>query len=202
LAKVADTEGLWWGDLYYATGFPTFDLTFQDPYQDYAQSTRKIVAFKEYFEIPNPGAAPSARYKVMSDSGSAWSPPFAYVERTNVVGGATPESCSGQLANKDYTATYNFYMCKEGAVAPVPAPIVVASPPPVVVASPPPSPVVVAPSPAVVAVTPPSPTEQPSPSPTVVASSPPPPVPASGAAAVALSAVGAAFAALAAVALA
>lgn len=209
LAKLADVEELWWGDLFYdAAGFPTFDLTFQDPYQDYAQTTRKIVTFKEYFEVPTPGAAPAARYKVLSDTGN---PPFAYVERTNVVGGAAPDACSGGFANKDYSATYNFLMCAEGGAAPVPAPAapaVVATPPstpapapavPAVVASPPPSPAPApVPAPAAAPVPPPSPSA----SPAVVVASPPPAAPASGSAAAALSAAGAALAAVAAAALA
>lgn len=208
LAPLKDVEELWRGTLFYdAAGFPTFELTFMDPYEDFIESTRTIVAFKEYFEIQNPGAAPSARYKVMSDTGSSWSPSFTYIERTDVVGGATPDSCSGSFANKEYSATYKFYMCQDGAaVAPVPAPVVPS--PPVVVASPPPSPVVAPlPSPAVVAVPPPSPEASPaplspSPSPIVVTTSPSPSTPASGAATVALSAVGAALAAVAAVVLA
>jgi hypothetical protein len=150
-AELNQEEQLWNGDLYYdANGFPTFTLTFQDPYEDYFKTNRTVVTFKEFVEVPSstPGATPWARYKVMSDTGN---PPFSYVERTQTVGGAMPSSCKdgADIERVSYDAMYNFYMCNEGAPAPM-APIV-----PAIVPSPSPSPAMVptaaAPVPAVVA---------------------------------------------------
>ncbi|KAG7672920.1 hypothetical protein Ndes2526B_g08553 [Nannochloris sp. 'desiccata'] len=128
-AELNQVEQLWKGDLYYdVNGFPTFALTFQDPYQDYIRTNRTVVTFKEFVEVPSPtpGAAPWARYKVMSDTGN---PPFSYVERTNTGGGAMPSSCKGgaDIAKVSYNATYNFYMCNEAPAVPV-APIMPAVP--------------------------------------------------------------------------
>jgi hypothetical protein len=191
-AELNQEEGLWDGNLNYdANGFPTFTLTFQDPYEDYFKTSRTIVTFKEFAEVPSPtpGATPWARYKVMSDTGN---PPFSYVERTQTTGGAMPSTCpsGADVAKVPYTAMYNFYMCNEGAVAPVapivpsvpvlpvlsPSPAMVptaAAPAPAVVAAPVPAPdPVVVPAVApiaspVIAVTSPSPTPAP-PSPTAV----------------------------------
>lgn len=179
-ASLSDAPGLWWGNLTYdSNGFPTYNLVFQDEYDDYKQYPRTVVTFKEFTEVPSPtGAAPWARYKVMSDTGS---PPMSYVERTKTTGGVPPANCSGQASVQiPYSATYNFYWCKEDAAAPSPAPVALSPPmmmmsPPVAVppsptAAVPPSPSmpVVVPSPAVI----PSPVPvAPSPSPAEVSPS-------------------------------
>jgi hypothetical protein len=120
-ARLGDITGNWWGDLYYdPSGFPTYNLTWQDPYDNWKQYPRDVITYKEFVEIPasNASDAPWARYKVMSDTGK---PPLAYIERAETVGGGAPTSCE----NKDSVtvpmfAHYRLYACKEAAPTPPP----------------------------------------------------------------------------------
>lgn len=176
-AELADTLGLWSGKLFYdSNGFPTYNLVFQDPYNDFLQHPRTIVTYKEYIEIPNPnGTVSAARYKVLSDTAS---PPFSYIERTQTTGGIPPAPCASPTIAVEYTAIYNLYMCRDpsqitGSPAPAPSPAIIvpspvpassptlpivapnnsATPPPVILSSPPP--VIVAPTTSVPASPPP-----------------------------------------------
>lgn len=180
MSRVSDVAGLWWADLFYdANGFPTYNMVFQDPYDDYKQYPRTVVTYKEFVEIPSPtGAAPWARYKVMSDTGAV---KLAYVERFNTVGGNAPGSCGDKFeVSVPYTADYRFYWCREGAVFASPSPAPAGSPPPTVAAVPPKQPTpIVTPSPMAMpptitpnATSPPQVTPSPTPSPTESSPSP------------------------------
>lgn len=177
LATLSDVGGNWWGQLFYdSNGFPTYSFVWQNPFEDYKQYPRTITTFKEYVEIPSPdGGAPWARYKVMKDTGN---PPFAYVERANTVGGAPPGDCGNKDAVQvPYTATYNFYMCRDTATKPVAAPPTAPITPPMVTLSPP---VVTASPPIIViptAAPPTAVTPVPAPAPIIVESPSPVPAP-------------------------
>ena len=174
-AKISDIKGDWWGEMYYdENGFPIFELNWLDPYSGSNKiASRKVVTFKEFVEIPSPdGAAPWARYRVLSDDGKPL--PFKYVERAFTRGGEAPASCGGlSKVEVPFQAYYYFYLCKdpkkEAEISPVLEP---ASPEPVT-----PSPEPVTPSPAPPSPEPSSPEpsspEPSSPEPSVDAPEPP-----------------------------
>ena len=126
-AKLGDNEGSWWGEMYYDdNGFPTYNLTWQDPwnYDEYGNKKlypRSIVTFKEFIESESlNGSAPWARYKVLSDTGS---PPVAYVERAKTEGGATPPDCNNEASvSVGLEMEIRLYVCETPAVTTTPPP--------------------------------------------------------------------------------
>lgn len=164
-AKISDIKGDWWGEMFYdENGFPVFELNWLDPYSGSNKiASRRLVTFKEFVEIPSPeGAAPWARYRVLSDDGKPL--PFKYVERAFTKGGEAPTSCGGlSKVEVPFEAYFYFYLCKEAkqtdetsAVPPAtpepsPEPVTPPSPEPVTPepASPEPSPEPVSPEPTI-----------------------------------------------------